>query len=733
MELKVEVRDIFYKSDTFMVGIFKLKSTEDDSLKKYINKNITFSGNFHELNKDFEYKFIGDMVDHPKYGNQFKVENYEKLMPEDKNAIISFLSSGLFPKVGIRTASKIVGILGENTLDKILESYTNLLLVPTITEKKAKEIHDILSKEQLSYKTIIYLQDIGFSFNQANSIYKYYKNETDYIIEQDIYKVVENVEGISFTIVDKIAYNMKYSLDDERRINSCILYSINEICFNNGDSYAILQDLYLKVISNLNLTMDKEVLEDYLFKLNKMGKVIIIDDKYYLKNYYEAELNISNKILSLVKKDKNIIKNMDKHIELLEELLSIKYNKLQKESIVSSLENNFTIITGGPGTGKTTIIRAIVDCYRNVYNLTHEGLNDSLALIAPTGRAAKRLKEATYYKASTIHKFLKWNKELDEFSINMQNKSDIKFLIIDEASMIDMFLFKNLLDGIKDDVKIVLVGDYNQLPSVLPGQVLKDLIDTDLLPVIKLNELYRQKEDSYIVTLANYIKDGNIEEDFFEKKLDYNFIQTSRNSIEKIITELCKKAIEKGYSYKELQVLVPMYKGTNGIDNLNKKLQNIFNPKRDDIKEIEYAGITYREGDKVLQIKNLSDVDVSNGDIGIIDYIGDEKDNNAIVIDFDSELVEYKRSDLENIKLGYAISIHKSQGSEFDIVIIPMDMSFNRMLYRKLIYTAVTRAKKSLTLVGEKEALINSINNELSESRNTTLKDNIINNFSIKN
>jgi exodeoxyribonuclease V alpha subunit len=268
-----------------------------------------------------------------------------------------------------------------------------------------------------------------------------------------------------------------------------------------------------------------------------------------------------------------------------------------------------------------------------------------------------------------------------------------------------------------------MVGDYNQLPSVLPGQILKDLIDSDVVPVIKLNELYRQKEDSYIISLANEIKEGVLSEDFTTKKADYNFIETKKEQIDLIICELCKKAIEKGYNYNKVQVLSPMYKGLNGIDNLNNKLQEIFNPKSDKKDEYIHNDVVFREGDKVLQTKNINDLEISNGDIGIIDSITKTKDGILAVINFDGIIVEFSKKHFDDLKLGYAISIHKSQGSEFEIVIMPMDLSFKRMLYRKLLYTGVTRAKKSLTLVGEKSAFVYATSKLEGESRNTLLCD----------
>lgn len=727
--IKGNIREIFYKTEKgFMVGIFKIRETNDEELGPYLNKTITFSGNFHELINDSDYKFYGNIVIHPKYGFQYKVEHYEKLMPEEKNSVISFLSSGIFPGIGVKTATKIVERLGDNTLDLILENYDNLLLIPTMTEKKAKMIYDILYKEQLSYKTIIFLQEKGFSMNDSVKIYEMYKENTINIIENNIYDIIEKVNGIGFITIDKIAIKLGKNLDDSSRIEACILYSMLELCLITGNTYSSFNEIYLKTYKYLNINININDFEYYILNLNKNGYILIIEDKYILKKIYDSEYNISKKILKLLKYKNNKLKNVDNYIKFLEDIFSIKYNKLQKKAIITSLENNISIITGGPGTGKTTIIKGIVELYKSIENITDEKLMKDLVLLAPTGRAARRITEATKFRAVTIHKFLRWDKENDSFKINKSNKSEVKLVIIDESSMTDVFLFNSLLEGLNDDVKIILVGDYNQLPSVLPGQVLKDLIDSELIPVIKLNELYRQKEDSYIINLSNEIKDGELSNNFKDKRSDYNFIETKKDSVENIVCEICKKALDKKYSFNEVQVLVPMYKGINGIDNLNNKLQDIFNPKSELKEEFDYNGVIFRTGDKILQTKNINDLEISNGDIGIIDKIEKVNNNIKATIDFDGIPVEFTKKNFEDIKLGYAISIHKAQGSEFDIVIMPMDISFRRMLYRKLIYTGVTRAKKSLTFVGEVEALKVGVSKVDQENRDTLLKDLIINN-----
>lgn len=720
--IRGNIREIFYKTDKgFMVGVFKIKETNDKELEDYVNKTITFSGNFHELVNDSEYKFYGEAMTHPKYGFQFKVSYYEKLIPEEKDSIITFLSSGIFPGIGVKTATKIVEKLGDNTLDLILEDYNNLLMIPSIKEEKAKMIYDILYNEQMSYKTILYLEEKGFSVGESVKIYEIYKENTINTIENNIYDVINKVSGIGFLTIDRIALKLGISKDDERRILSCIIYSMYDLCLSTGNTYSSFNEIYLKSYKYLDISIDISTFEYYILKLNKSGEVIILDDKYILKSIYDVEVSISNKISILTKYPPREIKGLDGVLDTLENIFEIKYNDLQRMAIKTSLENKINIITGGPGTGKTTIIKGIVEAYKQVEKITDDKLTNDMILLAPTGRAARRIMEATNFSAYTIHKFLKWDKETDTFQINKFNKSNAKIVIIDEASMIDIFLFNSLLEGLNDDVRVILVGDYNQLPSVLPGQILKDLIDSDVVPTIKLNLLYRQKEDSYIINLSKEVNDGYLSDNFVDKKSDYNFIEVPKEQINLMICELCKKAIEKGYDYNQLQVLVPMYRGVNGIDNLNNKLQEIFNPKSDNKDEYIHGDITFREGDKVLQTKNINDLEISNGDIGIIDSITKTVNNVSAIINFDGIIVEFSKKNFDDLKLGYAISIHKSQGSEFDLVIMPMDISFRRMLYRKLLYTGITRAKKSLTLVGEKEAFIYGVSRIEEESRNTLL------------
>ncbi|MDD2203259.1 MAG: ATP-dependent RecD-like DNA helicase [Bacilli bacterium] len=724
--VKGNIKHIIFKSDTgFNVGLFKVLDTDNEEIEVYLNKTIIFTGTFSDLNNKVDYIFHGDLVEHPKYGDQFSVTAYEQIMPESKNGIISFLSSKIFSGVGVKLATSIVDTLGDEALELIDEDYHNLLLVPKMTEKKAIKIQTILKRESASYKIIVNLQTMGFSMNEASNIYKYYKENTMFIIEDNIYAVVNDIEGIGFLTVDRIAFQREIPSDDERRIKACILYIMGELCLNNGNIYNDIEDIYLGVTNYLHIDFSLDDFKLYLSKLELRREIVIEEDRYYLKEYYDSEVYNAHFIRKILKNKNENFDNLDKYIYKLENSFDLKYNEKQQLAIKDSFLKNFLVITGGPGTGKTTIIKAIVGLYREIHKLTIDKASEEIALLAPTGRAAKRITEATGVPAMTIHKFLKWNKETNAFGVNEFNQVDVKFVIVDEVSMVDHYLLTSLFKGLTSNVKIIFVGDYNQLPSVGPGEILKDLIECGHVPVIELNDLYRQKENSYIVEVAYEIKNGVISNDIVSKHDDYNFIETRKNEIKTIVVELCKKALEKGYSYKEIQVLVPMYKGINGIDAMNIMLQDVFNPKTKNSKSFSHNNITYRIGDKVLQIKNNNDLNISNGDIGTIENIIFQNGEEKILVAFNDEIIEYNPKDFDDIRLGYAISIHKSQGSEFDIVILPMDLSYNRMLYRKLIYTAVTRAKKSLMIVGEKEALKRAIINTREQKRKTTLGDRI--------
>ena len=721
---------IFTSDKGYFIGLFHLDETDNQLLSDFIDKTITFTGYFHELNEGDSYIFEGEEVEHPRYGLQFNVSSYEKVKPEDKDGVIEFLSSGLFPKVGKKLATSIVEVLGDKCLDKILEDKSILNLVPKMTSKKIDLIYDNLIKYDESHKIIVYLTELGFNMKDSLEIYNKYKNDTLNIINNNIYKLIDDELDISFLKIDEVGRKLNIDRLDDNRIEALIIYLMKSMVFKSGDTYLLYQDIYDLLCKFLNLGFDEIKFDDYLNKLNAKNKVCIEGRKYYLKEMFDAENKIVEKIKILLSLPKSKYKNIDSLIEEHEKMYGITYNELQKKAIKSSLEENILIITGGPGTGKTTIIKEIIELYRLLNKLSGEEVNKEIQLLTPTGRASKRLSEATGYPATTIHRFLKWNKETNTFAIDEYNKDYSKLIIVDEVSMIDEQLLDSLFKGLTDNIKIVLVGDYNQLPSVAPGQVLKDLIESDAIKTIHLEELYRQSKNSYINTLANEIKNDDLSPNFLDQKSDYTFLECSSHSIRTNLINLSKQILEKGYDYKSVQIMAPLYKGENGIDILNRDLQQIFNPKDQEKGELKVGDVIFRENDKVLQLVNMPDENIFNGDIGIIKRIVpaniSKSGKNEIYIDFDSNVVRFLPKDFNKFRHGFVISIHKSQGSEFEIVIIPISSSYHRMLYRKLIYTGITRAKKKLILLGEADMFVKAISNNEELIRNTSLKEKLM-------
>ena len=706
-------RSLFIGENGYIVGLFKVIDASDKY--SYIkNKTITFTGYFHELIENDNYILYGNIVNHQKYGLQYSVEGYERVKPEDKDSIVDFLSSGLFKGIGEKTAKKIVDKFGKNTLDIIIKNKEKLLTVTGITSRQANNLYEKLIEYEASYDTILFLNELGFNTKDSMKIYNTYKIKTTDIVNTNIYKLCE-IKDISYKKIDKIALLHNYAKDDERRITASILYVIEEVCFTNGDTYLFKQEIYDYTKRLLLMDISIETFDKSLKNLELDLKIVIESEKIYLQELYLAEENIAKRIKYLLNTKDNSIKKLDKYIEDLEVNSDIKYNDSQLEAIKKALIKKFLIITGGPGTGKTTIIKAIVNLYKDIHKLKYEKLTEEVALLAPTGRASKRITNASKHPASTIHRFLKWNKDTDKFSVNEYNKSKAKLVIIDEASMVDASLFNHLLKGISVDTSIIMVGDANQLPSVGPGQVLNDIINTNMPNIVKLDYLYRQEENSNIISLSYNINNGIINKDDFAN--DVSFINSDSYTLTEELKKVCKKYKDKDYN--DFQVLVPFYKGINGINNLNTILQDIFNPRSTNKNEIKYGDVIYREKDKILQLTNMPDENVFNGDIGEIVSVSKKE----ILIDFDSNIVRYTPSNYINFKHGYAISIHKSQGSEFNTVVIPVVRDYSFMLYKKLYYTGVTRAKRKLYIVGDPSSLIKAVKNDKTNLRKTSLCD----------
>lgn len=707
--------------NSYMVALFKVK---ESTIKEFEEGDIiNITGTLPKLSEKKEYILYGNVVNHPKYGLQLNITAFNIKVPTKEEELITFLSSDLFP-IGEKTAEKIVKTLKEDVINKILEDKTCLNGIPRLTEKKIEKIYKVLEDYQGTSSIVIELTKLGFEMKESLTFLNKYNNKILDTINNNIYDLIETDE-IPFTKIDEIAINMGITEEDDRRLKAIIIHIMKNLCFNNGDTYLTGEEISFNLSTYVSITQEKF---DYLIlQLVRAGKIIIEDKRYYLEKFYNAEKYICERLCYL--NDMPILNNtsINKYIDNAK-FSKITYDELQLKAIESGVNNNITIITGGPGTGKTTIIKAIVSIIID----SKRAKDTQIALLAPTGRAAKKMMETTNLPAYTIHKYLGWDKDTNTFATDETNPNPQKYIIVDEVSMIDTLLMEALLKGIGKDIHLILVGDYYQLPSVSEGQILKDLIDSDCLPVIKLNKIYRQTEGSYILNLAYDIKNKNISEDLFIKKEDYLFINSTTENTIAYVKEVVSKAIKKGYSDMDIQVLAPMYKSQNGIDNLNIVLQEIFNPKSKHKKELYFKDVIYREYDKVLQLVNDPENNVYNGDIGYIEEIiisDGKKIPNQININFDGNIVEYTPDKFINFRHGYAISIHKAQGSEFDTVIMPITSNFKRMLYNKLVYTGVTRAKKSLILIGESNSFIYGINNDYTINRKTTLKDLIINKY----
>ena len=708
------IRKIIYKSNNgpYKVGIFKVRETNDDEMREYVNKVIGFTGNFVEVNPDVDYILYGRLVEHPKYGTQFDVLNYEIKAPSDLDSLVLYLSSGMFKGIGLKTAKRIVERFGPDTIKTIKENPEDIATVSGMTITKARRMHDKILENEYNQELILKLNGYGFSVREAIDLITIYGSDLSRKIEENIYDLVEHI------IFDKLDIMFLKDNDemDKRRIEALILHNIYTTCYETGDTLVLKDELFIKMKRCFRGVFTVEEYLKYIDSLALKAKIVLFNEYVTLSEFYNTEksilmdINRINDIKNTIKSDK-----IDTYISEYEKINSIRFNDDQKEAIKGAILNNFFIITGGPGTGKTTIIKAIVMILKDILDLNH----DDIALLAPTGRASKRMAESVGAPAYTIHKFLKWNKETESFLIDEYNKSQEKIVIVDESSMIDIFLFSSLLKGLKLNVKLILVGDANQLPSIGPGDLLNDLLHISTIKKKYLNTIYRVKEGSYITYLANDIKNRKHFDKFPTNYSDFKFIESDDDNIKKYLKEIVNKAVEKGISSENFQVLAPMYKGLNGIDSLNSMMAEIFNPNAE---KFIIGDKYYRINDKVIQLVNDVDNNVYNGDIGYIKDIYYIDKKLIVEIDYSGNIVEYKNGEFDKFNLAYAVSIHKSQGSEYANVVIILASSFNRMFYNKLIYTAVTRAKSSLIILGSIDSLNKSVLTNYGANRNTYLK-----------
>ena len=685
------------------------------------DKLITMNGYMNNFNDYDKYLFIGDYEIHPKYGKQFKLSEYRIILAKESDEIIKYLSSPLFKGVGQKLAKQIVDSLGEDCLTIIKNDKHSLDCVMAMTEKKRDMIYEVLTNSDYDQEVMQFFMGHGISLKNLGLIQAFYKEKTLEVLQNNPYRLIEDIDGIGFKTADELALKTGGALDNPDRIKAAIVYSIKQYGFNTGSTYCLIEEI-VKTFKQLIYSIEENIFYEYLDELIDNGLIIKENERYYYHEMYEAEVNIANYLKIRINHDDESIdeSRVDQLLQDFEKNQGITYAKKQKEALFYFLKSSVMILTGGPGTGKSTIVHALLKIYTSLYP------EDKIGLVAPTGRAAKRLTELTGIEACTIHRLLKWDLHTNTFAMNRTNPLDIDVLIIDEFSMVDCLLLSKLFDAGRKISKILFIGDYYQLPSVAPGNVLKDLIEAGV-KTIELDEIFRQAKDSGIIQLAHHIINNEIDDiDLFDHYQDINFFPMLNYDVIKNVKTIVNKALEEGYETSDIQILAPMYQGVAGIDALNDALQDVFNPQEQCVDSYKIGRLEYRIGDKILQLKNRVDDNVFNGDIGVLIDIC-RKDNfeylqDTLVVDFDGNIVEYTSQNFNTITLAYCMSIHKSQGNEFKIVIMPVLGDYYIMLKRNLLYTAITRAKQSLFILGDSKAFMNGLHNYQDNRRKTTLK-----------
>ncbi|ADC87391.1 MULTISPECIES: SF1B family DNA helicase RecD2 [Staphylococcus] len=714
--LKGTVEVILFQNQDNFYTVLKVDTIESN---ESFDTMPTVVGFFPNIVEGDVYTFKGQVVAHPKYGKQLKADTFEKELPQTKDAIITYLSSDLFKGIGKKTAQNIVNTLGENAINDILAHPDILTKVSNLSKKKQEQIAQQIAANQESEKIMIHLHDLGFGPKLSMAIYQFYQSETINVVDNNPYKLVYDIKGIGFNKADTLARNIGIDFNDPERLKAGILFTLEEECIKQGHTYLPAETI-LKSAQTMLSTQGDEIIE--IHQLEEMLQILMEEDKLILDQqkiaipslYYSELKSVQNlyRILTHTHKLNELEQSdLQLHIGEIEDSNEVHYAASQKEALQTAINSKIMLLTGGPGTGKTTVIKGIVELYAEIHGLSldYADYTDDdfpVVLAAPTGRASKRLQEATGLEAMTIHRLIGWNQDTQPEDI-LDNEIKAKLIIIDEMSMVDTWLFHQFLNAVPLDAQIVFVGDEDQLPSVGPGQVFKDLIQSKKIPRVNLTEVYRQQDGSSIIELAHHMKQ-NESIDITKRYHDRSFINCSAEQIPDVVKKVVSSAVSKGYDMSDIQVLAPMYKGSAGIKRLNQILQTILNPKEPDAREIEFGDAAFRKGDKVLQLVNRPNDNIFNGDIGIIVGIFWAKENalnkDVIIVDFDGNEITFTRQDLIELTHAYCTSIHKSQGSEFPIVIMPVVKQYFRMLQKPILYTGLTRAKQSLVLLGDPQA-----------------------------
>ncbi len=724
------VKTITYYNEENAFIIMKIVKT-DASIKRSLfdhdRELMTVKGYLPKPLKGETYRFFGQLEMHDTYGEQFHFQSFEKISETNIEGLIDYLSSDLFPGVGEKTATRIVQELGAQSISKIIDNPDVLDRIPRLSKTLKQSLSEQLIQHKATEQTLIQLYGYGLSSRMATKIIKTYAHETMQILTKNPYVLIEDIDGIGFERADVIAKKIGFDDAHPLRIQAILLYFFKHITTAQGHTHVPLSQFLETVLSRLNketFVVDETVLESHLDTLIKAEKFVKDEGMITLKQIDRADKHIVDKLKTLLTVKKSVDDaRIEQLISTFERLEKITYNALQKAAIKESFKHGVFILTGGPGTGKTTVIKGLIYVYYNYHNLTKPSENElsTIHLIAPTGRAAKRMNETTHYYATTIHRLLGYGYD-GQFYHDQYTPIPGDLFIIDEASMIDVYLASQLLQSIPNHAQVIFVGDEAQLPSVGPGQVLKDLLDVITMPQIALEHIHRQAEGSHIIELAQAVRKGTLPSDMETQESDRYVINLSPHQFKARLQSMIDYLLRQGYDlHEDIQVLIPMYKGEQGIDEINRFLQEKYNPNKE--KSLQYGDKVFRINDKVLQLVNQAEDGIMNGDQGVV--IGIDTDNNGLIVQFIDKEVMYKKQDLANITLAYAMSIHKSQGSEYKVVILPLFRQYMIMLKRKLIYTALTRAKEILMIVGQLEGLSYAVE-RIEESRITRLKDKIM-------
>ena len=701
----------------------------DDTDADFDDFEIIVTGTMADIMEGEDYTFWGNLVQHPKYGEQLKITRYERAKPTSKG-LVKYFSSDHFKGIGVKTAQKIVDLYGDNTIDKVLAEPEKLKDIAGLSAKNREAFLTKLRQNYGTERILAKLSEYGIPNKLAFQVQDFYKEETLEIVEHYPYQLVEDIQGIGFKIADQLAQSLGIEGTAPERFRAGLLHTLLTQSMEKGDTYLEAKELLEHTIelleSSRQIELDPSSVADELAHLIEEDKVQNIDTKIFENSLFFAEEGIRSNLLRILEKGKQNKfepKKIEAAIAQIENEFAISYDVTQKQAICDAINHKIFILTGGPGTGKTTVINGIIAVYALLHGLDLRKSQDlPILLAAPTGRAARRMNELTGLPSATIHRHLGMTG--DDDTSHLDDYLDADFIIVDEFSMVDTWLANQLLSNISSNTKLLIVGDADQLPSVSPGQVLADLLKIPLLPQTKLEKIYRQSKDSTIVTLASQIQKGILPTDFTEKKADRSYFEAHSEHIPKMIERIVEAALRSGIPAQDVQVLAPMYRGQAGIDHINQLMQNLINPVETEQIIFEATDCQYRQGDKVIHLVNDAESNVFNGDLGYITdllpakYTDSKQDE--LTINFDGNEVIYPRSEWYKIRLAYAMSIHKSQGSEFPVVILPITSSSHRMLQRNLIYTAITRAKSKLILLGEKSAFDFAVKNT-GTARNTYL------------